>query len=493
MSNPPLEYASPPAPPAPPKLERGLGLLQSASLNVANMVGIGPFITIPLFIAAMGGPQAMIAWVVAAVLVLCDGLVWSELGAAMPGSGGSYHFLKQIFGRYPWGRVVPFLFIWQFLISGTLELASGYIGMMLHVNYVAPGLDPTLRSWHVPGGSHAIGALSVFVVMALLCRRITTIGWLAVVMCAGAMVTVLAVIVTGLAKFDRSLITLPAGAWHVNWAWVIGLGAAMRIAIYDYLGYYNICHLGDEVRNPAKTIPRAVILSVVVVAAIYMTMNLSIMGVVPWQEAMKATNIAAVFMETLYGRWAAIAITVMIVWTAAASVFAGTLGYSRIPYAAAREGDFFPVFGRLHPKGNYPFVSLLALSVLTAAFCFVSIEIVVSAAVSVRILVQFVGQIVALHILRTRRPDVPLPFRMWLYPLPALVALVGWLFMWATSGRMVLLSGAVVLVSGVAVYFLWQRVAPSPPLPPLPQGRGIEPLMAPSKKSGEGETRVENP
>ena len=454
MSNPTVDYAPPHQ-----GMERGLGLLQSTSLNVANMVGIGPFITIPLFIAAMGGPQAMIAWVIAAVLVLCDGLVWSELGAALPGSGGSYHFLKETFGRYPWGRIVPFLFIWQFLISGTLELASGYIGMMLHVNYVAPELDRTLRAWHVPGGSNAIGALAVFVVMLLLCRRITTIGWLAVVMCAGAMVTVLVVIVTGLANFNRSLITLPPDAWHVNWMWVAGLGGAMRIAIYDYLGYYNVCHLGDEVRDPHRTIPRAVIISVIVVASIYMTMNLVIMGVVPWREAMKATNIAAVFMETLYGRTAGIVITVMIVWTAAASVFSMTLGYSRIPFAAAREGDFFPVFRRLHPKGNYPFVSLLALSVLTAAFCFVSIDIVINAAVSVRILVQFVGQIIALHILRTRRPDVPLPFRMWLYPLPALVALVGWLFMWATSGKVVLLSGLIVFVSGVLVFLAWRLLA----------------------------------
>jgi amino acid transporter len=156
-----------------------------------------------------------------------------------------------------------------------------------------------------------------------------------------------------------------------------------------------------------------------------------------------------------------------------------TLGYSRIPYAAAKEGDFFPVFGRLHPKGNYPVVSLAALSVLTAAFCFVSIDIVISAAVSVRILVQFVGQIIALHILRTQRPDVPLPFRMWLYPLPALVALVGWLFMWATSGRVVLLSGAAVLVTGLIAFWAWQRYMPPRYGPPPETARGFEPVIAP--------------
>src|SRR5881392_1320754 len=202
MSNIPVDYAdsgtdAAPVPPDPPRLERGLGLLQATSLNVANMVGIGPFITIPLFIAAMGGPQAMVGWVIAAILVLCDGLVWSELGAALPGSGGSYHFLKQTLGRYRWGQVVPFLFIWQFLISGTLELASGYIGMMDYLKYVFPGMDPALRRY-VPGGAKVVAAASVLLITLMLCRRIRTVGWFAVVLCTGTLLTVLAVIVSGL-------------------------------------------------------------------------------------------------------------------------------------------------------------------------------------------------------------------------------------------------------------------------------------------------------
>src|ERR671912_584769 len=195
MSNPAI--AQVPEVPA-PKLERGIGPVQATALNVANMVGIGPFITIPLFIAAMGGPQAMIAWVIAAVLVLCDGLVWSELGAALPGSGGSYHFLKQIFGRYRWGQVIPFLFIWQFLISGTLELASGYIGMMNYLKYAIPGMDPALARWGVPGGRAALAALTVVVVTVLLARRIRVVGWFAVVLCVGTIITVLTVIISGL-------------------------------------------------------------------------------------------------------------------------------------------------------------------------------------------------------------------------------------------------------------------------------------------------------
>jgi amino acid transporter len=434
----------------PRDLERGLGVWQATALNVANMVGIGPFITIPAFLLTMGGPHALLGWIVAAVLVLCDGLVWSELGAALPGSGGTYHFLREIFGRSRWGRLLPFLFIWQFLISGALEMASGYIGALGYLEYALPWLKPTMEA--IPGGTRWVGVVAVIVVTLLLCQRIHNIGWLSIVMCAGTIITVLLVIVCGLANFNSRLIEFPPDAFQLTPKFAFGLGGAMLIAVYDYLGYYNVCHLGDEVRDPARTIPRAVMGSVVVVALIYLTMNLSIIGVVPWQEAMHSKNIAADFLERLYGRPWAVAFTALILWTALACMFAITLGYSRIPYAAARNGDFFRPFAYVHPTGRYPLVSLIVLGLLTAGFCFLDLASVIAAAVCVRIAVQFIGQIVALHVVRMRRPDIALPFRMWLYPLPSLIALIGWIYVLATADRVVLLLSLGVIVSGVIAY-----------------------------------------
>jgi amino acid transporter len=442
-------------------LVRGLGTLQATALNVANMVGIGPFITIPLLIKAMGGPQALIAWVIAALLVLCDGLVWSELGAALPGSGGTYHFLREIFGRYRWGRLLPFLFIWQFLVSGTLEMASGYIAAIDYLKYMLPQLESPPAAWGGQLLAPTLAAACPLVVAAVLCRNIRSLGWLGVVLCAGTIVTTLSIIVAGLAHFQPSLLTLPADAFEVDRAWIQGLGAAMLIAIYDYLGYYNICHLGDEARDPGRTIPRAVMLSVAIVAAIYLTMNISIIAVVPWQEAQASENIAALFMERLFGRTAAVAFTGLILWTVAACMFAITLGYSRIPYAAARGGDFFRVFAWLHPTQRYPAVSLWTMALLTALFCYLPLAEVITAAVTVRIVVQFLGQIAALHVLRTSRPDVPLPFRMWLYPLPSLVATVGWTFVLVSQGWTYLLAGAAVVLSGMAAYALWRQFQPT--------------------------------
>ena len=438
------------------KLVRGLGLPQSIALNIANMVGIGPFITIPGFLAAMHGPQALIAWVIAAILVICDGLVWSELGAALPGSGGTYHFLREIFGKRStgWGRILPFLFVWQFLVSGTMEIASGYIGAVPYLQYVWPELSSSLEKWHIPGGTSTLAAACCLVVTWLLSRRIEVVGWVGIVLCTGTLITVATVIVSGLMNFNASLITFPPDAFHVDGKWVNGLGAAMLIAIYDYLGYYNICHLGEEVRDHGRTIPRAVITSVIVVAAIYLTMNLSIIAVVPWQEAMKSEQIAALFMETLYGRQIAVIFTILVLWTVLACMFSITLGYSRIPYAAAMNGDFLAIFARVHPTKRYPAVSLWTLGILTAVFCYLPLQTVIETAVTVRILVQFVAQIIGLHILRTTRPDIVMPFRMWLYPIPSLIALVGWLFVLGTRVEL-LWAVAAVIVSGIVVYFLF--------------------------------------
>jgi amino acid transporter len=464
-------------PVAEPRLTRSLNLPQAISLNVANMVGIGPFIVIPAFFKAMGGPQAMVAWLVAGVLVLCDGLVWSELGAALPGSGGSYHFLREIYGGlHPtWGRLIPFLFIWQFLISGTFEAASAYIGTMDYLKYIYPNLEPCLAQWRIPGGTSTVAACLSLIVMCLLLRHIGILGWFGLALCLGTLASLLAVIAAGLPHFSPVLLEVSSSAlrWENAGNFAHGLGAAMTIAIYCYLGYYNICHLGDEVRDPGRTIPRAVISSIWIIAALYIAMNLAVIGAIPWQEVVRSDNsIVAQLIDRFYGRTAAVALAWMVAWTGLAGAFAVTLGYSRIPFAAARRGDFFAVFSTLHARG-FPVVSILAFGTLTAVSCYFPLEKVINMAVAVRILVQFIGQIVALHLLRTTRPDVPMPFRMRLYPLPSLIALAGWLFVLCTSDWQVLFTAVGVSIAGLPAFFAWRMFSIRQPSPQvLPPGDG---------------------
>src|SRR6202171_4420062 len=126
-----------------PHLIRRFGLLSAEALNMTNMIGVGPFITIPLLMTALGGPQAMLGWIVALVIVICDGMVWRDLGAAMPQSGGSCGYLREAFGRETFGRLMAFLFVWQFILSGPLEIASGYIGFAQYLKYLWPGATTT--------------------------------------------------------------------------------------------------------------------------------------------------------------------------------------------------------------------------------------------------------------------------------------------------------------------------------------------------------------
>lgn len=453
--------------PATPHLDRELNLLHATSLNVGNMLGAGPFITIPVLLAAMGGLQSMIAWPIAMLIVMCDGLIWAELGAALPGSGGTYHYLREIFKSSAWGRFLPFLFIWQFLISGTLELAGGFIASATFALSIVPGSKEYLTGWGLSDQA-AVGVpacLMVMVIGLMLCQRIGSLGKLMLFLVAGVLIAVGTVIFLGFRNFDPNLITLPPDAFQLsNKAFWLGLGAAGSVAVYDYLGYYNICHLGEEVRAPGKTIPRAVLLSVLIVAMIYMAMNLSFVGVIPVQEMIQEgspayKNVGGAFIERLYGSRAATIFTVLIIWTCLTSLFAGTLGYSRILYAAAKSGDFFSCFAQLHPTCNYPWAALALLCGVTAFFCFFPLELVITGAVVVRIVIQFIGQVFALHVMR-QSGQYQMPFRMWLYPLPALIALVGWTFLLATAEQRLLALLLVVYSSGLLVYILRDKFVP---------------------------------
>jgi basic amino acid/polyamine antiporter, APA family len=431
-------------------LVRGFGLLQATALNMSNMVGVGPFITIPLIIASMGGPQCMLGWVVGGVVALCDGLVWSELAAAMPGTGGTYLYLREAFRKTRLGGILPFLFIWQFIFSGPLEIASGYIGFAQYVGYFWRGMGLTQTRLV----SLAVGTL----VILLLYRRINAVGRLTVVLWVGMLATVLWVIVSGLANFNPKVVfDFPPNAFKFSTGFVLGLGHAMGIAMYDFLGYYDICYVGGEVRNPERVIPRAIIYSVVAVGCIYALTNLSMIAVVPWRDAMRSNYIASEFMEKLYGTRAASVVTVLVLWTALASVFALLLGYSRIPYAAALEGHFFKPFARLHPSGKFPHISLLVMGILSIVGSLWSLDAVISALLTSRILIQFIGQIFALQYLRNHRAEIVRPFRMWLYPLPSIIAFIGWACIFATSGWRFVEFGLLTLVAGMAAYYIWMR------------------------------------
>lgn len=463
-----------------PQLDRSLNLRGAVTLNLLNMIGVGPFITLPLLIGAMGGPQAMLGWILGALLALCDGLVWAELGAALPQAGGTYAYLRVIYpGRL--GAALSFLFLFQVFFSCPLSVASGAIGLSQYATYLAPSLTghTLVHALHLGPYAAAISigpttavAISVVVLaVVLLYRNLTRIGRLSAVMLAIVLGSIAWIILTGLLHGHLAqAILLPPGALHLSPAFFAGLASAMLIATYDYWGYYNVSLLGGEVQDPGRTIPRAILLSIGLVATLYIAMNLAILAVLPWQSLLAEQALPArramvsLFMEAAYapslgpatahllGKLAAVLIMV----TAFGSVFALLLGYSRIPYAAAADGNFFRIFARLHPTRGFPYVSLLTLAVAAALFCLFSLADVIAAMVVIRLLLQFLTQHIGVMLLRRSQPGLPRPFRLWLYPLPPLAALAGFTYILLARANFTreLALAAVVILVGLALFLL---------------------------------------
>ena len=471
---------SPGEAPEQPELIRGVGLAGATTLNMIDMIGVGPFITIPLIVIAAGGPQAMLGWIAGAIFALCDGLVWAELGAAMPNAGGSYQYLKQAYGPNSLGRLLSFLFIWQLSFSAPLSIASGCIGLAHYAGYIWPGLDHTWLSHTYRLGAPLLGSLEVSTVFMpgtllaaaacafivfLLYRRITVIAKLAELLWIGVAIAIAWIIFAGLTHFSAArAFDFPPGAFKLSPEFFTGMGAAMLIATYDYWGYYNVCFLGGEVKDPGRTIPRALILSIGAVGAIYIVMNISVLGVVPWREMTQHAGdqnnyIISVLMERTYGTWAGRAIAALIIWTAFASVFSLLLGYSRVPYAAALDGNYFRAFARVHSEKRFPTVSLLALGAVAILFCLLRLADVIAALVVIRILLQFIVQAVGVMVLRHRQPNMPRPFRMWLYPLPALTGIAGFVYILLArkNFQREIKYAFVILILGLLVYFIRAR------------------------------------
>jgi len=463
------------------RLIRGIGLREGISLNVIEMIGIGPFITIPLIIHAAGGPQAMLGWIFGALLAMCDGMVWAELGAALPRAGGSYQYLKEIYGPRSAGRWLSFLYVWQLMMSSPLSAASGCVGVAQYAGFIFPSLQKVVAAhaftWRFGSSSSAslaitithgtlVAVLACVLAIALAYRRVDVVGRISTWLLAGVFGAIAWVIWAGVAHFDPArAFDFPPGAFHFGHAFFLGMGSAMLIATYDYWGYYNICYLGAEVRDPGRTIPRAILYAILIVATIYIVMNVSILGVVPWLELDQAAAsesrffVVSTMMQRIYGTHAGQIVAVLIIWTAFASIFSVLLGVSRIPYAAALDGNFFQIFGKLNPRGNFPSTALLCLGALTCVLCIFRLADLVAALVVIRIMMQFVLQAIGVVIFRRRQPMRERPFRMWLYPLPALLALGGFVYILISRvnfERELMLATVLILV-GTAAYLIRAR------------------------------------
>jgi amino acid transporter len=452
-----------------PTLERRIGLRSAVLFNMLEMIGVGPFITLPLVIAATGYRLSVWAWVVGAAIAVADGLVWAELGAALPRAGGSYAFLREIYGPEGPGNWLSFLFVWQLSFTAPLSIASGCIGLSSFLTVFWPALESApiaaLPALHY---SNFAAAAACLLVTALLYRNLSSITRLAWVLFAGVMAALTGVIVSGFAHAAAT------GGWHMPVAPTAAelapafsrLAQGTLLATYCYWGYYNITFLGSEVRRPERAIPRAILLSVFIVAAFYVLMDLAALPSLRDAATHAADNAAlrvqlvSDIARSAFGQWAGYTIAALIVWTAFASVFSLLLGYSRVPFAAARDGNYFRFLAAVHPRHGIPHRSLVTLGLVACCFCFFSLAQVITWLVITRILLQFMLQQVGVIVLRFRQPDLPRPFRIPLYPLPPLAAIAGfiWIVVSRTTAWGTIAGAAIIAITGTAIYFLRARM-----------------------------------
>ncbi|WP_263359163.1 APC family permease [Acidicapsa ligni] len=453
-------------------LSRHIGLSSAVALNMMDMIGVGPFLTLPLVIAAAGSRFAVWAWILGAAIAVCDGLVWAELGAAFPDAGGSYAFLREIYGPDRAGRWISFLYVWQLSFSAPLSIASGCIGLATFLGWLWSPLQAVpFAAIPFIHGTNLVAAGTCLVVTALLYRNLSSITRLAWILFAGVLFTVAGVIASGLVTGNR---LTGATGWHladmVAWPpWGAGgtllpaLASATLIACYDYWGYYNICFLGSEVRKPERTIPRAILISLLVVAAMYVAMNLAVLPALSAGSSLAAKAgaparlaLVAEIAQSAFGRIAGQVLAALILWSAFASVFSLLLGYSRVPYAAARDGNYFRALAAVHPRHGFPHRSLVALGLVATVFCFFSLTQVITLLVVIRIVLQFLLQQVGVIWLRFSQPNLPRPFRMPLFPLPPVAAIAGFLFVLAyrpNPARELGVAAAIAIV-GTVIYLI---------------------------------------
>jgi amino acid transporter len=448
-------------------LERRIGLRSAVLFNMLEMIGVGPFITLPLVIAAAGFRLSVWAWVVGALIAVADGLVWAELGAAFPQAGGSYAFLREIYGPDGAGNWLSFLYVWQLSFSAPLSIASGCIGLSSFLAWFWPGLNQAplgmLPALHYANFAAAGACL---LVTALLYRRLSIVTGTAWVLFVGVLAAIAGVIVSGFAQASA------LGGWHMPaapalaWPAVLrGLAQGTLLATYCYWGYYNITFLGSEVRRPDRTIPRAILLSVTFVSLFYVAMNMAALpsmadaGAHAADSVITRVQLVASIAQSAFGQWAGHTMAALVVWTAFSSVFSLLLGYSRVPYAAAESGNYFRFLAAIHPRHNIPHRSLVALGLVASLFCFFTLQQVITMLVITRILLQFFLQHIGVMLLRAQRPELKRPFRIPLYPLPPLAAMAGFLFILVNRSQAMggLAVAGGIAISGTVIYMFRAR------------------------------------
>lgn len=441
-------------------------LLQAIGFNTMNMFGTGPLITIPYCLGSVypQGPQAMLGYGIACIACSCDSFVWGEIGSMWPSCGGSYVYLRELYGFETWGRLASFMYIWQFLISGPAEVASGFVAIAEYMVYFSP---TTLSYW--PRVAISVGSL--FFCAGLLHRKVDDVGRTTLIFWFITLFAIVFTLVAGFTDWHPSNLELPDGAFSGGFGRPGGKGivaavsAATRFGVYDMTGYYDVCFMGGRVQNPRRTIPISCISTCIIVGCTYILVYLAVLGHLPWQNFIdmysddysgNPPGIMSLFTESRINKEFAYFFTAIVAITIFGSTYSMLCGFGYLPYAAAKDGLFFSTFA--HESERHPGLadrSLILVVLLTLPWCFFSLDVVIDAMTTCLVLVQFVGQAVGLLYYRWRIPrtDQPEGWRMPLFPIPCIIQMLIFFFIWISSDSAILWDSEQPILE-IAVCFL---------------------------------------
>jgi len=428
------------------------GFWQAFGFNTMMMFGTGPFISIPYTVSSVDppGPHALVGYSIALVACICDSLICGELGSMFPYSGGSATYLRHLYGKDSLGQLMSFMYLYQFLVAGPAEVASGFIAIAEYLVYFN---SDVLGYWSRVG----ISLAALIVSTLLLYRSNKEIGWVSVTLAAITIAAVVLAIIFGFINFNAEFLKVPEGAFDGKPGKVLmSLAAATRFGVYDMTGYYDVCFMGDEVKNPRTTIPYSCITTAVVIGIIYLIVYVAVLGVLDWRVFQETytddfdgiqVGIMSLFFEEVIGKGFAQFFTVVVVITIFGSVYSMMAGFQHLLYAGAKDGFFFDVFAKRHPTKDIPHVALITLAVLSGAWCFFSLDTVIDAMTTLLVFLQFIGQAIGLLYYRyvTPKEEQPDGWRMPLYPLPVIIQIVLFFFIFITSPSWLLYGGDPIL------------------------------------------------
>jgi APA family basic amino acid/polyamine antiporter len=437
------------------QLDRGLGQLEATTLVVGGIIGTTIFLVTSEVAATVGSPVlVLVTWLVAGLLAGAAALCFAELSAAIPETGGTYVFLKRAYGS----DLVGFGFAWMMCFTYGPG-ATAVVAIM-----AATFLLPVLQALGlISEGSVAVTAILIIAVLTALNASGVRRGGLAQNVITFVKVSlIIAVIVMPLVlagpQFER--LVSPSVQSTGSRAALQNVGTAMILCLFSFSGAYFVTHVAEEVREPEKTIPRAIVVGFLVVLALYLSINVAYLVTLPFDEVVQSERIAADMMGSVLGERGALVTAFVIFCSAIGALNTQLLSYPRIPFALARDGYLFRGIAKISRRSKAPANAIVLVGGLASIFALTgSYSEILS-------FVAFVSHfficlaVLAVIMLRIREPDLPRPYRVWGYPLTPVaflvvsaVYLVNLLF----TRPLGVAVGVVMVLAGLPFYFYWRR------------------------------------